>query len=144
MLNYFLGKKIETLIENSILNNLDWFKSEVKCKILNQDLSEKDELIFMCVHKQLIENIVIDVTNFMKGNPPNIYTKYTLTMTSPSICGYDFFNEEMSLGILYCVVYYAYTGKKAKSVTASKQNHILYAYTNKVFKELDDENTSAL
>lgn len=141
MINYFLGKKIETLISNCTLNNLNWFKDEIRCKMKDENINEEDfEKFFMGIHSQLIGRIVNDVSNFIKGNPPNIFTRYNLALMSPSICGYDFHDENMSLGILYCIVYYAYTGKKANSVTASKQNHILHAYTTQILKELDDEN----
>lgn len=140
MINYFLGKNIDKLVENSIANNIEWYKKELKEKILSGITEEKDcEKINLELHSQLIAKIVVSVSAFMSTSPFSISTKYRLTLLSPSICGYDFHGEPMSLAILYCIVYYAYTGKKAKIFNATKQNHILHAYLEKSLKEIDDE-----
>ena len=140
LLNFLLGKRLEVLIQNAIQNNMEWFKNEIRNKFLNSNVNEKDsEQIYMELNANLIQNIVSDITKFVRGNPGTISARYQLALMSPSISGYDFHGEDMSLGMLYCVLYYAHTNKKAKLVTASKQNHILYAYIQKALHELDEE-----
>lgn len=139
MLNFLLGKKIETLFENTISNNMQYFMGLIKDVIAKHPEESITEEEYMEIHAALIQNIVVDITNFMKGNPFSIFTKYQMYMMSPSIVEPFFAGEPMSAAILYCIVYYAYTGKKAKSVIATKQNHVLHAYTTRALHEIDEE-----
>jgi len=57
----------------------------------------------------------------------------------PTLCGYDYDEDSFSIGILYCLMYYAATNTKAKSNKAVEMNHMLAKYKEIVYQEIDYE-----
>lgn len=138
-------KNLEQILVNNVMNCLPDFKKSFKHEIQRLDMddsfTEKEmEVVFSELYQKLLAEIERNFFRFMQNAPPAVSTRYDLLLINPDACGYPLSeSESLSVGALYCLGYYAFTGKKADSVVASKLNHILHHYIDEVLHELDGE-----
>jgi hypothetical protein len=109
-----------------ISENIGKFKLSIK-SMIKQNLNEDEmEPIFNSLRSELINNIFEFMVFCIQKDPPDEY--------------YDDVDEiPVSTGLLYDITYRAYTGKKGNAAEAIEMNHLLNAYIERTYEELDKE-----
>jgi hypothetical protein len=113
LMNRSLGKKIEKLIDKSIKTNKS--DCERKIDILAKTIVPDDVgiTVMQKIRTEYLEAILDDLVDELKIFSDKTYTRFLLAFNS-SLSGYNIKNDSFSLGLIYALIYYAYTSEKTK------------------------------
>lgn len=98
--------------------------------------SEEYELEILMPFRNSLYNKATNIVNESKLS--NVITRWRLVPLA-NICGFDIDFEHLSLGMIYAMLYYSFSGKIANSADCIYLNHYSNSLMQKVLEELDDK-----
>ena len=137
----FLRKKIKSICLNWISDNSEYFRGKMDSLLREKTTPTDEDLkdIFKNANNQYFKKATELIDNC---NIPNAKLRWTRIPLQPDVCGIEIDYNNLSIGIVYTMLYYCFSG-----ISASKKdiqiytelNHINHNIRNKILEEFVGE-----
>ncbi len=146
MLGFMLNKEINNTLLRAYQAEINEYKEDMNYYLSqpesNSFSNDQWKTIYSNCADEYLNRVMDRLVGILRGMDSSAEMRWKLAMGSPALAGVPDGAIDMvplPAGVVYCLFYYAVTGKKAKYKYATQHNHIFHDYIDSALKELAEE-----